>query len=193
MSETSDLPTTKEGWRKWLEAYEPKAEYPDDAAALECCLLALEAVETGNFGIGCVLHDPDGNEIVRGRSNEVFEPYFRSDRHGEMVLMDEFEDRFHHVSSMKGYTLYTSLESCPMCMARLITSGCGTVLYVAPDMTGGMVHLRDNLPPVWNQLIDKRDPPQVFGQAKCSPELAQAGHDVFMLSGPDLNQKLIDR
>jgi len=192
MSGTS-LPHTLNGWKKWLDDYQVRPEYPDDAPSLESCKLALEAVEDGNFGIGCVLHDPDGNEVVRGRSNEVFHPYFRSDRHGEMVLMDEFEDRFRTATSMKGYTLYTSLESCPMCMARLITSGCGTVLYVSPDHTGGMVHLMHNLPPVWLKLINERTPPQVFGQANCSPQLQQAGLKLLQLSGNDMNQKLIDR
>jgi tRNA(Arg) A34 adenosine deaminase TadA len=187
------LPSTIEGWRKWLNAYKPRPAYPDDPPSLECVKLALEAVEAGNFGIGCVLHDPEGNEVVRGNSNHVFKPYFRSDFHGEMVVMDEFETRFRQVASMRGYKLYTSLESCPMCMARLITSGCGTVLYVAPDMTGGMVHLKDNLPPVWLDLMQKRRPPQVFGQARCSPDLQQAGLAMLTLSGPDLNQKLINR
>jgi tRNA(Arg) A34 adenosine deaminase TadA len=187
------LPSTIEGWKTWLNAYKPRAAYPDDPPSLECVKLALAAVEKGNFGIGCVLHDPEGKEAVRGNSNHVFEPYFRSDFHGEMVVLDEFETRFRDVASMKGYTLYTSLESCPMCMARLITSGCGTVLYVAPDPTGGMVHLMDNLPPVWLDLMRKRRPAQVFGQAKCSPDLRQAGIAMLALSGPDLNQKLINR
>lgn len=189
----ANLPTTIDGWKEWVTAYKPKASYSDDLPSLECVKLALEAVEAGNFGIGCVLYDPTGKEVVRGNSNHVFEPYFRSDFHGEMVVMDDFEERFRDVTSMKGYTLYTSLESCPMCMARLITSGCGTVLYVAPDKTGGMVHLMENLPPVWLDLMRKRKPPQVFGQAQCSPDLQQAGLAMLTLSGPELNQKLIDR
>lgn len=189
----ASLPTTIAGWKKWLDAYQPKAAYPDDAPSLESVKLALEAVEAGNFGIGCVLHDPGGKEVVRGNSNHVFKPYFRSDFHGEMVVMDAFEDKYRDVTSMKGYTLYTSLESCPMCMARLITSGCGIVLYVAPDKTGGMVHLMENLPPVWLDLMRKRKPPQVFGQAECSPDLRQAGLAMLALSGPDLNEKLIER
>src|SRR5262249_18485032 len=127
-------------WRKWLESYQPQAAYPDDAFAKLTCLLALEAVEEGDFGVGGILVDSSGN-VVNAGHNLLFKPYFGSDRHAEMVVMDEFEDANQSLTKLVGYTFYTSLESCPMCLARLITSGVNKTLYVAPDLTGGMVHL----------------------------------------------------
>ena len=38
-----------------------------------------------------------------------------------------------------------SLESCPMCSVRLITSGVNKVLHAAHDMKGGMVRNMRNL------------------------------------------------
>jgi cytosine deaminase len=172
-----------------VRTYEPNvADYPDDAWGKITLQLAYEAVLLGNFGIGCVLIDPSGNQVAAGH-NEVFVPYFRSDRHGEMVVMDAFEESNQNVTSMVGYTLFTSLESCPMCLARLITSGVATVKYLAPDSQGGMVHLMGNLPPVWQELAQR----QTFPQANCSPLLIQSAFEIFMINADALNTKIVNR
>lgn len=103
--------------------------------------------------------------------------------------MDMFEEEYKDVTTMKGYKLYTSLESSPMCMARLITSGCETVLYVAGDKTGGMVHLKENLPDVWKDLAQRL----TFGVAECSEELREAVNEIFLLNVKELNERLIQR
>lgn len=175
-------------WKRFLETYQQDSEYADEDFALETCRLALQAVELGNFGIGCIIVNPNGRIVAKGH-NQVFNPYFRSDRHGEMVVMENFEEHDQHVTSMKGYTLYTSLESCPMCMTRLITSGCETVLHVADDPNGGMVHLRNNLPPVWTELAKR----QTFTKANCSAKLEKAAQEIFMLNAEDLNERLRKR
>lgn len=76
--------------RQWLEAYRPNEEYSADKHIRITCLEALLAVEEGNFGIGAVLVDTKG-AIVEGGHNQLFTPYFRSDRHAEMVVMNKFE------------------------------------------------------------------------------------------------------
>ena len=118
--------------------------------------------------------------------SQVFYPYFRSDRHGEMVVMNKIEENNRTSSGMKGYKLYSSLESCPMCMARLINSGCETIIHVADDPSGGMVHLKDNLPPLWIELAKA----QSFVKAKCSSQLENAARFIFMLNAEDLNKRL---
>jgi cytosine deaminase len=144
--------------------------YPDDEIAIACIGEAADAVNEGNFGIGCVILDAEKKIVARGH-NQVFTPHFRSDAHGEMVVMNEFEEAHHEISSMRGYTLYTSLESCPMCIARLIMSGCENVLHIADDLTGGMVHLAGQLPPVWQSLLA---PPRQKGAVDPDRETAGA-------------------
>ncbi len=175
-------------WKAWLTDYQFNDHYPDDGYAWLSCILALEAVNEGNFGIGCLLVDTNGDVVTWGH-NEVYTPYFRSDRHAAMVVMDEFEDTHRDITKMQGYTLYTSLESCPMCLARLITSGVNTVLYVAGDSTGGMVHKMEDLPSVWIELAQR----QVFGQVNCSPSLIDAANRIFLLNVDELNEKLKNR
>jgi tRNA(Arg) A34 adenosine deaminase TadA len=184
----SDRDASINKWKQMLCFYQVNPEYVDDFFALETCKLALEAVELGNFGIGCIIVNPNGDIVAKGY-NQVFYPYFRSDGHAEMVVMDKIEDIHRVTNGMKGYTLYTSLESCPMCMARLIVSGCETIIHVADDPSGGMVHLKDNLPPMWVELARSQD----FVKAKCSTELEEAAQHIFWLNAEELNERLRKR
>lgn len=181
---------TNNKWQQWLKAYQINPDFPDERFALRTCILAYQAVQQGNFGVGCLIIDGKQNIVAEGH-NQVFKPYFRSDLHGEMVVMNKFEEANPSLTSMKGYTLYTSLESCPMCMARLIAAGCEKILYVAPDKTGGMVHLRHNLPEVWQQLA--ASPRQYWGVANCSEDLRNAAYEIVMLNAETLNKKLFNR
>ena len=171
-----------------LGSYRPNPCFVDDFYALEACKLALQAVVSGNFGIGCIVVDPNGVIVAKGH-NQVFYPYFRSDRHGEMVVMNKIEEYNRSTNGMKGYKLYTSLESCPMCMARLITSGCESIIHVADDPSGGMVHLKDNLPPMWIELAKT----QTFNKARCSLQIEEAAKSIFFLNAEELNERLLKR
>jgi tRNA(Arg) A34 adenosine deaminase TadA len=172
-------------WKSWLADYRFHGEYRDDAYIWLACILALEAGSVGNFGVGCLMTDEVGDVILTGR-NEVFSPYFRSDRHAEMVVLNAFEDRYKETPTMNGYVLYTSLEPCPMCLARLIMSGIPTVLYAAPDSFGGMVQKMKEFPPAFLQFSQGH----VFAQAQCSPELVQAASAIFEINRNQMRGKL---
>jgi tRNA(Arg) A34 adenosine deaminase TadA len=183
-------PKTKAASRlkTWLTDYQFNQEYPDDRYIWLTDVLALRAVDLGNFGVGSILTDDNGNVIFQGH-NELFNPYFRSDRHAEMVVMDKFEETHRKITKLEDYTLYTSLEPCPMCLVRLITSNVSTVLHAAPDMTGGMVHEIKHLLPFWNYLAEGK----VFAQAMCCPELINAANEIFSLNVDELIEKLKNR
>ncbi len=171
-----------------LMDYKFNNRYTDDTYVWLTDVLALKAANSGNFGVGCILIDINGNVVVQGH-NEVFYPYFRSDRHGEMVVMDKFEDTYREFTRLEDYTLYTSLEPCPMCLARLILSGLNKVLYAAPDIEGGMVHRIKDLPKLWIDLGDG----QSFIQAGCSQELINIATEIFFFNVEELNEKLKNR
>lgn len=175
-------------WKKFLNSYNFDGKYPEDPYAWLTCILALAGVASGNFGIGCVLVDGDYNIVGQGH-NQVHKPHFRSDLHAEMVVMNKFEDEHKDLDNLRNYTLFTSLESCPMCMARLISSGVKTVLHVSPDERGGMVHKMNDLPEVWPEIARR----QIFDQAKCSSDLIDAALQIFLLNVEELDNKLIAR
>jgi cytosine deaminase len=169
-------------WRSYLQEYKPRGDHADDTYAWLSCVLALEGVATGNFGVGALLVDAQGYLVVHGH-NEVFQPRFRSDRHAEMVVLDRFEDAAENRARL---SLYTSVEPCPMCLTRLSSSAVHRVHFVAPDGPGGMVHRMDGLPPFWQELARGK----AFAQAHCSQDLVQAASQIFLSNLSELTQRL---
>ena len=148
-----------------------------EAFALEAIKEAISAAESGSFGVGAILVDEETNTIVCRGKNKVFTQY-RSDLHAEMDLLNTFEGENGNKSRelLKKLTLYTSLESCPMCLCRIITSGVPRVYHVADDEMGGMVHLYKQLPITWQNISGDR----VFKKADCSQELSEIAMQVFL-------------
>ena len=133
-------------WKNWLQEYDFFPEYPDDPYAWLTDVLALKSVNSGNYGVGSILVGV-GGEIAAMGHNLVYSPYFRSDLHAEMVTVNYFEKENPQITTLKEYALYTSLESCPMCLVRLISAGINRVVYVSSDPIGGMVNAISLLPP----------------------------------------------
>lgn len=175
-------------FRQQLEDYAFKEDLKDDVPAWLTCVSALKGVDCGNFGVGSIIVDDRGHLAALGY-NQVFHPYFRSDAHAEMMAMETFEKENQDIVDMRRYRLYTSLESCPMCMTRLIVSGIRTIIHVADDRYGGMVHLADKLPPVWLELIES----QRFEPARCSPDLKQAAAEIFSATREERDALLFKR
>ena len=153
----------------------PDENYPHDAFVIITLQEAITAAMEGNFGVGAVLIR-NHKEIVQRGHNRVFSPHFRSDLHAEMDVMTKFEERHKKIGRMDGYTLFSSLEPCPMCLGRLITSGVREVYYAALDRDGGMASRLGYLPNEWKELAQRQD----FRLADCSPELSEIASQVFM-------------
>ena len=157
----------------------------DQQLGIEACREALEAAREGNYGVGAVLTDPSGEIVGRGR-NQAFQPRFRSDLHAEMVVMNDFEDRWPASTDMRGYTLICSLEPCPMCLSRLLIAGVERVKFVARDALGGMAAHIDHLPEAWQKLRRR----QQFVDAQVSEDLRALSLDLFLLNLEALRTKL---
>ena len=171
--------------KKALLCYKFQPHYPDDDYDWLTCVLALKSVCKNNFGVGALLADSNG-DITEFGHNEVFSPYFRSDRHAEMVVLSQFEENHKNLEKAGAFCLYTSLEPCPMCLIRLLTSGIGFVKYVAFDPTGGMLHMADNLPEEWIELLSERE----YIKAKCSKLLEKLATEICMINMDYLNDKI---
>ena len=152
------------------------------------CEEALTAVSEGNYGVGCVLVGPKGDVLLRNH-NRVFSPYFRSDRHAEMVVMDEFEKTCRFGTNLGEHLLLCTLEPCPMCLGRLISSRIGVVKYAAPDPDGGMVQHLDRMPKSFRNLAEN----QRFVKADSSLEVQELAFEIFLSNLIDLRAKLFDR
>jgi tRNA(adenine34) deaminase len=175
--------------RQRLLAVAPSTDV--DGFVWQSCVLALEAMASGNYGVGAVIVQ-SGTVVAEGR-NRLIEPYIRTGHHAEMEAVDTFEDRFRALPDATGFTLYSSLECCPMCTVRLINTGIREIYYAAPDPEGGMLERWQGLPPFWQQLAARRRPPQMFARAACTPQLSELASDIFHASDAALDVKMASR
>jgi len=74
-----------------IDGFSPKM--PGDSFALITLQEALTAAREGNFGFGACLVNESTGEVVERGHNRVFYPYFRSDLHAEMDLLDKYGKR----------------------------------------------------------------------------------------------------
>ena len=172
-------------WKKYVDQYEPSASFKDDVAAVHVCRLAAIAGELGTYAVGAVLLD-DRGEVLADGHNETFIDGFRSDLHAEMVVLTKFETEYHGSQKPVSLTLISSLEPCPMCTARLIYSGIGSIRYLCEDPHGGMVTRMSSLPPKLQEI--SKDLSQVWGSAECSSELREAADHLL-----EQNREAVDR
>jgi cytosine deaminase len=163
-----------------------KPSKKNDVFALEAVKEALKAARTGTFGVGAILVHNETNAIMYRGQNKVFSES-RSDLHAEMDVLNTFEvdNKDKSRARIKEFTMFTSLESCPMCLCRLITSGIMEVYHIADDGHGGMVHLFGSLPPAWQEIAKGR----TYKKAECSDELSEISEQIFLLT-VDLDKKL---
>ncbi len=153
---------------KFLVAYIPQTKYSDDYYAKESNLQALISVKEGGYGIGAILIDPTGKIISKAHNSQIQK--HRSDLHGEMTLLTNFEQSHASKKYMNmflykpGITVFSSAEPCPMCFIRLASAGVDT-RYCTPGPEDGMVTRVNCLPPSWKALAAKHK----FEKGSCSP------------------------
>jgi tRNA(Arg) A34 adenosine deaminase TadA len=102
-------------------------EAPATEADVRFMRLALEEAALGDYPFGAVIVH-DGAVLARGRNlgKQEQDPT----AHGEMVAIRNFLAA-HGPEKLKGTTLYTSGESCPMCMGAIVWCGISRVVYGA--------------------------------------------------------------
>ena len=174
--------------RAEIETIERESRLPHDKSMVVALREAVMAAKEGNFGIGAVLVDDDGQVVLSGH-NKVFYPYFRSDLHAEMDVMTRYEENHTGNIDMKRMTLFSTLEPCPMCFTRLINSGIKKVCYAVDDPTGGMVKRAKHMPPAFIELYKGRD----YRLANCSRQVKELALQLFKQTMELCNRKLAQR
>jgi tRNA(Arg) A34 adenosine deaminase TadA len=114
------LPATIPAFARGIDAPATK----DDVAFMR---IALEEAALGDFPFGAVIVR-DGGVLARGRNLGIQEQ--DPTAHGEMVAIRRFLAA-HGPEKLKGTTLYTSGESCPMCMGAIVWCGISRVVFGA--------------------------------------------------------------
>lgn len=105
---------------------------------LERALLeAIQAQKEGQIPVGCVIVDRSGNIIARGRNQvrggPLGSPWLNDPTaHAEMMAIRSVVSQMDG-DSARSWTLYSTLEPCPMCLGTIIMCHIGTVVWAAPD------------------------------------------------------------
>jgi len=138
-----------------IEAYVPDPRYRDDVYGLIMVKDAVISLKEGSGGIAACLVDGSTGQVVERGRNRQYNPYFRSDLHAEMDLLNRYEDRVRKRGGAGDgidprqcgdLILYSSVEPCPMCLTRIINAGIRRMYYISPDQKGGMVRHMDRMP-----------------------------------------------
>ncbi len=101
---------------------------------LEALDLARACLTSGDVPVGCVVTDPDGKIVGRGRNRR--EADHLATAHAEI---EAIRQACAACSSWRltGCTLYVTLEPCPMCAGAIINSRISTVRYGAREEKSG--------------------------------------------------------
>ncbi len=117
---------------------------------LQALVQAEQALEAGDFPVGCVIVDQHrvvaaGRRInSTGRPNEV--------DHAEILALRSFLEKGTGTDPAQ-LTVYSTMEPCLMCFATLILNGIRTIVYAYEDAMGGgtNVPLQD-MNPLYRQM-----------------------------------------
>ena len=198
MSEKPSLNFEKPKWNyneleQQLRDYQPDPErYPHDVHSIVSVEQAIRAGRMGNVAVGgCLLHQ---DEIILQDVSKAIAPYHRTDLHVEMVLLNIIEDRLcdDPQPQMRHYTLFTSQEPCPMCLARICFNQVGKTYYVYRDGSSpeaGAMTNWERLPPGFRGLGSRL----VIEEAQCAPELKEMSRQVWLNSIEPSVHQFLDR
>jgi tRNA(adenine34) deaminase len=165
-----------------LNNYEQNSmEFPHDEPSIISIRQGIRAGRFGSVAVGGCLYHHD--ELIGENMSKANTPYHRLDLHAEMVLLNELEDRLcdDKKPKMRDYTLFTSQEPCPMCLARICFSQVGKTYYVYRDKhsieTGEQTNL-ERLPEGFQLLASRLE----IKEADCAPELKEIARQVWLNS-----------
>ncbi|GGC98804.1 nucleoside deaminase [Pontibacillus salipaludis] len=123
--------------------------------------LAWESYSLGSKPIAALVTNEDGEIIAEGKCavhcelpgegvscNEI--------AHAEVNALLNIDNRVHTYRG--SYTLYSTLEPCPLCMGALYMSGIKNLKYAAKDEYGGSVNLLGATPYMSRKIIKVKGP-----------------------------------
>ncbi len=116
-----------------------------------CFALAWEAHLEGSNPIAAAVVDAEGNVVATGKSavKAALTNVHSSNceiAHAEVNALLALDNRIHTKTKAREYTLYATLEPCPLCFSALYMSDVSRLIYAAPDRFGGSTNLLGTTP-----------------------------------------------
>jgi cytosine deaminase len=137
--------------------------------------------------------DDDSFNIMGKGCNEMFYPFFNSGAHAEMQAINAAELNWPKWDYDKyPATLYTTLEPCPMCFTRFLSSKIKSLNYITFDPYAGMIETKslECFPRIWKELAKHKSVKQVNN---INEDLRMKIGNVFYFSKDKLDKELLDK
>lgn len=114
---------------------------------------AKDALKAGEFPVGCVIVNNDGNVVATGARQNCTVELCEMD-HAEIVALRNLQQQSGD-TKMNGVTIYTTMEPCLMCQATLIVNGVRRIVFSYEDVMGGGSNLDlKNLSPLYSSITN---------------------------------------
>ncbi|RLQ92723.1 nucleoside deaminase [Planomicrobium sp. Y74] len=115
----------------------------------ECFEEAWKSFQEGSQPIGALITDGDGKIIARGKSaafNRLKDSVISNNElaHAEINAMLQLDNRVYTKRSI--FTLYSTMEPCPLCFGAFYMSGIRNLKFAAKDKWAGSTNLKDATP-----------------------------------------------
>lgn len=128
----------------------------------KCFELAWKSFENNTVPIGAIIVDESNNIVSEGR-NMIFDTSSNNPlagttmAHAEMIAMSSLKRDKH--PNINKYTLYTTMEPCPMCFGSITLVGIRSLKYASRDTYGGATILAETMEYIKNKnIIIERGP-----------------------------------
>ena len=108
-----------------------------------CLEIAQTAGESGDVPVGALIVDRQGNLITEAANCK--EKNQDPTAHAEIIAIraaSQMQQNWH----LNNFTLYVTLEPCPMCAGAIIQARIGTLVYGTDDPKTGAIRTVANLP-----------------------------------------------
>lgn len=115
----------------------------------ECFNEAWKSFQEGSRPIGALITDKDGQIIARGKSaafNTLSNSVISNNElaHAEINVLLHLDNRVH--TARNTYTLYSTMEPCPLCFGAFYMSGIRDLKFAARDNWAGSTNLKNTTP-----------------------------------------------
>jgi len=101
----------------------------------EALKMAAQALDQGEFPVGCVITERD-NVLARGQRTGTATETGNEIDHAEINALRQLGLIAPHVDRSR-LVLYSTMEPCLMCFAAIMLSGIGRIVYAYEDAMGG--------------------------------------------------------
>ncbi|HML46242.1 MAG TPA: nucleoside deaminase [Clostridia bacterium] len=142
----------------------------------------------GCLPIGAAIADPEGRVVAAGRNaigggDGSMPVHGHCLAHAELNAILQLDEE--EYPAIRTYTLYTTLEPCPLCFGAAVMGHIRHIVYAGRDPVGGAAGLNDSIPYVRNKNL------RVEGPVETLEAVSYAFKTVWALERPDLGGRML--